>query len=119
MQNIFGMEEKSCNNCQTFHKKEFNRLCQTCTNQFINYCPKINKFESFINPYAIICIVLLFVHLLGLIIVVQGQTIPILVSFGIWVIVYLCLVFNDLAWKFSMYRVKQRYKLSQITGRKI
>jgi hypothetical protein len=102
---------KHCKNCQTLHKKEFEALCKNCSFNLVNFCPKINKFESFINPYAIICLVLLAIHLIALIVVVQGKLVPVLVSLGLWIISYFCLVFNDLAWKFSMYRVKQRHKM--------
>jgi uncharacterized paraquat-inducible protein A len=106
-------EIKHCKNCQTLHKKEFEALCKICSsnNDLVNFCPKINKFESFINPYAIIFLILMAVHLIALIVVVQGKLVPVLVSLGLWIISYFCLAFNDLAWKFSMYRVKQRHKL--------
>jgi hypothetical protein len=103
---------KHCKTCQTFHRKEFERLCKICSSRavLINYYPKISIWKSFISPFAVLLLPILGIHLIGLTIITQGELIPILISFGLWVLGYVCLVANDLSWRFTVYKVKQKNK---------
>jgi hypothetical protein len=117
MQN--GLEFKSCKTCQNHSKREFEDLCGACSLSLSNYCPKFSKLESFISPYVVIYLVLMFAHLITLVIMFRetlDSLTPIFISFGIWVLGYFCLVLNDLSWKFSMHRVKQKHRMKLINN---
>lgn len=112
MQN--GLEFKSCKTCQNHNKKEYKDLCDSCSLSLNNYCPKFSKLESFVSPYAVVFLILIFAHLITLTLMFceyLETLIPLIVSLGIWFLGYLCIVFNDLSWKFSMHRVKQKHKM--------